>query len=689
MFSFLNSAFLFAAFAALIPLVIHLFSKRKVKVIEFSSLRHLKSMQRRQVRRLKIRQLLLLIIRMLILLLVVLAFARPTSRNGAVGSHAAVSAVILFDNSASMNRTVADGNLYALAKNRTTELLNSFGQSDEICLIPLDFTSEERSGFVLGSVATTRERLDRTEVRDGVADVQAGIEAARELLGNAVNLNREIYLVSDRQRRNLPDSSSLDGESVSLYLVDLPLEQPDNLGVVALDLGGQLLRAGHDFTVAATMRNYQDKSRGDALASLFIDGNRVAQTDFRLPPSGESVVSFTRSVASTGFHSGYVELEEDQFLADNRYYFSFYIPDQFSVLIIDGDAATTFISLALEPSPETGRYWSVKIATPEQLTGVRFTDYDAIMLLGAPLISQSYVSRLKSFVRRGKSLFISYGASTDINQFNSDWSQATAVRFDKPIDKQFSSSGYYTIGGIDSDHPVFAVFPHAGERFPEVKFYTLPNLSLRGESRALMNFTGNRPALVETSFGRGRILTFCAPMAPPYTDLVSHSFFVPFVSRIVEYLASDLSSLELQLYAGDNVTRSLSTFASLRVPVALTTPNGSILRLPPEEDQGTLVYKVSPVTQTGIYSAGQNGREIDRFAVNLVREESDLSLIDNEQLATSLGMPDFREIELSDNPATIIAELRVGKELWQIFLWGVVILLIAESLLSRSAPEEE
>ncbi|MCH7948133.1 MAG: BatA domain-containing protein, partial [candidate division Zixibacteria bacterium] len=54
MFSFLNAGFLLAAAAALIPLIIHLFSKRKVKLIEFSSLKHLKAMQRRQVRRLKI-----------------------------------------------------------------------------------------------------------------------------------------------------------------------------------------------------------------------------------------------------------------------------------------------------------------------------------------------------------------------------------------------------------------------------------------------------------------------------------------------------------------------------------------------------------------------------------------------------------------------------------------------------------
>src|SRR5512147_1552013 len=135
MFTFLSPTVLFAAFAALIPLIIHLFSKRRVKVVEFSSIRHLKSMQKRQVRRLKVRQLLLLILRMLLILTIVLAFARPTATEGRVGAHASVSAVVLFDNSASMNRLVADGNLLELAKKRTEELLKTFGQTDEVALI--------------------------------------------------------------------------------------------------------------------------------------------------------------------------------------------------------------------------------------------------------------------------------------------------------------------------------------------------------------------------------------------------------------------------------------------------------------------------------------------------------------------------------------------------------------------------
>ena len=78
MFTFLNSIILSALFAALIPLLIHLFNKQKTKKIKFSSLRFLKKLEKRRLKKVKIYQILLIIIRTLLIVMLVLAFARPT-----------------------------------------------------------------------------------------------------------------------------------------------------------------------------------------------------------------------------------------------------------------------------------------------------------------------------------------------------------------------------------------------------------------------------------------------------------------------------------------------------------------------------------------------------------------------------------------------------------------------------------
>jgi len=91
----------------------------------------------------------------------------------------------------------------------------------------------------------------------------------------------------------------------------------------------------------------------------------------------------------------------------------------------------------------------------------------------------------------------------------------------------------------------------------------------------------------------------------------------------------------------------------------------------------------------GIYRISYLGREIDRFAVNLDPAEGNLSATDVDQFASALGAREYQLLSQSRNLAAAISEMRFGKELWQIFLWAAVILLLSEMLLSRTAPTEE
>ncbi len=688
MFSFLNGSVLFAAAAALIPLIIHLFSRRRVKVVEFSSVRHLKAMQKRQVRRLKIRQLLLLLLRMLIILCIVLAFARPTMRSGSVGTHAAVSAVVLFDNSASMNRYVADGNLVDIARKRTAELLASFSQADQVALLPLD-PSTDPAPATLASAAVAQGQLDQITVGAGEADFQTALQVAHDLLASAPSLNRELYIVSDRQRHALPEKLLPLDSVARVYLVELPLQDNDDIGITALDFGGQLIQPGLDFDITATVQNYGAEPASDLLASLFIDDKRVAQTGFSVGAGAETSVRFTQSVSRTGYHSGYVEISDDKFLGDNRYYFSFRIADRFNVLIVDNDQSARFMALALAPSPALSQAWSIKQAKPEDLPGINLGDYDVIVLAGAPNLGDLFEDRIKNFVRGGKSLFVVYGPATDLTAFNRAWSEITGVTIDQPVPTTFTRAGYYTLQSLAMEHPIFSVFGFEKSKPPEIKFYTLPRIRVASSARQLMTFTGDHPALVENRFAGGKVLTFAAPMSPEYTDLPGQAFFVPFVSRAAEYLASDLSSLDTRLFVGDNIVRSPVLRGAPAYAIQMTTPDQREYGLSPEDAHGALTVVPKPTNQPGIYALRYVGEEVDRFAVNLRPDECDLTAVDPDQFAAGLGASEFHALPAAQPLAAAIASLRFGRELWQLFVWAALIFLALEMLLARGAPPEE
>jgi len=688
MFNFLNPTILIAAAAALIPLIIHLFSKRRVKIVEFSSLKHLKAMQKRQVRRLKIRQLLLLILRMLILLAIVLAFARPTLQSGGIGSHASVSAVVLFDNSASMNREVSDGNLFELSQKRTLQILETFGDVDEVCVIPLDQT-ETRVNPKFSSMAVAKDQLSRLTKGNSIAELKKALEQANDLLKDASNLNKELYIVSDHQRVSLPDSSVLKNSDAKIYLVEIPIEEYDNVGITNVDFGGQLILAGHEFTTTATIKNQSQRDRSDIIASLFVDGHRVSQVDVEVSSGNETSVNFNHSVSRGGFHEGYVELSDDQFQSDNRYYFSFRIPQQFNVLIIKGDNAAGLISLAMVPSLALNQYWSVKEVALDELAGINFNDYDVVILSGTPPLAEGYVRRLKSYITQGNSLLLTYGGTTDIEDFNNNWSDIAGVVFDEGIQRDFTRAGYYTLDNVDMTHPIFSVFGFETDKLPDLKFYTLPKLHTTEGAKTLAGFSGNRAALIENRYGPGRILTFTGPIAPQFSDLTGHAFFVPFVSRITEYLASDLSGYDVHLFAGENISRAISVNLQVTASVEMIAPDSQYYYLAPEEENGNLILKPQPTNLAGIYSARYLGREIDRFALNVNPDECDLVGVIDEQFADAIGADDYNIVRQNTNAASIISEFRFGKELWQIFLWIAVLFIIAEMLLSKGVGKGE
>jgi hypothetical protein len=441
--------------------------------------------------------------------------------------------------------------------------------------------------------------------------------------------------------------------------------------------------------MVTTIHNYGNEPGQDRIASLFIDGNRVAQSDFSVGAGSETEVRFTRSVAGAGLHSGYVEISDDKYMNDNRYYFSFRIPERFTMLIVSGDDASRYISLALMPSLALSQAWSVKEARPDDLAGVNFRDYDVIILAGAPEINDIYVERLKNFVRRGRSLFLTYGASTNTTFFNTHFADMTGVTYDRPHDPNFTRSGYYALASVDIDHPVFSVFSFSEDQPPEIPFYTLPRFHVRDDVRTLMSFSGNRPALVESSYELGRVLTFTGPIGPRFSDITGHAFFVPFISRIAEYLAADLSTFDIRLFSGEQITRSLSLGGSVSYSLEMVAPDANTYSLPPEEQEGALVVRARPTDLPGIYRLRYQGREIDRFAVNVAPAENDLSRVDTDQLAVSLGVDEPREIAPGREIEATIAGFRFGRELWQIFLWLAAALVVVEMLLSRGAPSEE
>jgi len=705
MFNFLNPIILFAAGAAvLIPLLIHIFNRQKVKEILFSSLLFLRSLEKTRMRRVKIKEYLLLIIRTLIILLVVAAFARPAIRGGfatRMGAHAKTSVVILLDNSYSMGYETKDGSLFDLAKRKAKRILGQLKEGDEASLIlfssqPMSVNSQPTRDFRnLVGYLDEEARLSAEKT-----DVGAALASAYGILKESSNLNQEVYLVTDMDKSGWsgvnPTSPSSPSQKEKLYLVDVSPPEKQNLCIEEIDFGNQLIERGKPFEITARIANFTSHPVRDLLVGLYLDGKRVSQTDVDIEKDGKATVKLMPTVEEAGIHTGFFELGDDDLLIDNRRYFTFKIPEKIDVLLVgERPRDTHHLSLALNPLNAKDVNKEITQLSKTALASVDFTKYQAVILSNFSRLSDVQLTNLESFVRKGGGVFFVLGDDIDSEFYSGQLiKRFFGLNVQGALTPTKSVSGFFSFENVDLNHPIFQIYRDVEkEKLPIIKFSSIFELPESGEAKSLIRFNVGKPALLERSLGAGKALLLAASLDESQGDLVVHPFFVPMINRAVEYLASDLSRLDEDILVSSKVTRELSADLAGK-GVELFTPEMKRIALQPSFQTDKLILKIDQTHLPGINdmrlstSPSARGEVVDRFAVNIDPKDSDPEKIEISEVEKRLEGFSFFYIQPQDDIEESILQSRFGKELWKTLLWMAAALLAVEMFLARSRKKE-
>ena len=208
-------------------------------------------------------------------------------------------------------------------------------------------------------------------------------------------------------------------------------------------------------------------------------------------------------------------------------------------------------------------------------------------------------------------------------------------------------------------------------------------------AKTLLYFSGHRPALVEHDYQGGKIITFTGPIAPGYTDLTATAFFVPLLTRTVEYLAAGLSEHLSTVYCGQLLQRPLTRDTDPQRPLELLLPDSSVILLPITAQEGQPAYTIDLLPLPGFYTAASSGRTVDKFAVNLSPLEADIHFADIDTYKNALEIQRLNTIPYTGTISASLAEFRYGRELWSLFLWIAAGLLLLEMIIARSTNTGE
>ena len=699
MFTFLNPALLLGLLAAAIPILIHLFTRRKVKTVAFSTLRFIKELQRQKIRYLKLRQVLLLILRTLAVLFLVLAFARPALKQSqaALSADAPAAVAIILDNSLSMGLQVDGRPLFDLARERALGVLDLFHDGDEVYLIYPQRPARLAHDGALRQTPAVRELIEATELSDAGTDLTGAISLAVERLSSSFFLNKEIYLISDLQRQGVmaPGSGVQDSlrvpKEIKLFVLPMSGQGRSNLSIDSVAVVNQIIERGRVTEVAATVRNTGSIRQPDRLVHLYLDGKRVGQDAVSLEPEASTRVLFRIVPDHAGTSSGYARLEDDDLPQDNRRYFVFRIPEQINVLLVGSRPADTrALRLALRPDEKSAGYIRVRQTNVAGLNRAALAKADVVFLAGVANLDDNLGLSLREFVRQGGGLVIFLGSDVDVRNYNDKLLRRLQM---PPLTKAMGSleggDAFLTFGKIDYGHPIFhGVFEEKNARIesPRVRFAF--DVARDVPHETIIAYGNGAPFLIEGGLGEGRVLLFTTGLEESWSDLPVRGIFAPLVNRSVTYLAGRGQTKAQLVYVGSElVYQPKSETASTEF--AVERPAGDRVLVKPDVAGGKYTLRFAGTDRAGIYKVMAGERLLAAFAVNPPPRESDLSTIEPQQLEEISGARQFYLVTEGASLDRIVRESRYGRELWRVFLVAALACLLIEMLVFREKGQDE
>jgi hypothetical protein len=539
--NFLSPGLLFGLLAASIPILIHLLNLRKLKKIDFSTLHFLKLIEKQKVRRVKLIQWLLMALRVLIIAMLVLGFSRPVIQDVRIPgftSASKTSAVIIIDDSFSMEVVDGRGSYFNQLKNGVNMILTGLKEGDDVSIL---FTSESYPELATpsGDFLNLKKIISQVEPGFKTGMLNSAIIKAASIIGESENLNKELYIFSDFQKSTLgnekefTDVSALLDSRVKTRLFNFNSKEVVNSAVTGVKVNNQVFEPGKDISVTATIRNFSEDDVNNGLVSLFVNGERGAQKSYNLAAGKITDVTLSARVEKPGFSEIRAEIDEDDLKADNSRFASIYLPYEFKVVLLGKASDLKFINAAIEAGSFAGNMQIIRKEI-SQTGSLDFNEVNLVIVSGA---GGGDLSKLKNYVKQGGGIMLFPGENTTLAEYSTLLSSFGVVAPSEMKKDAKALPGKFT--SIRFEHPllreIFQTQYGNSVESPELfTYFRIPS----GSGTDIISLSDGGSFLKETRFGKGRVITSAAAAVIPSGNFPVIPIFAPLIYRSLFYLAS-------------------------------------------------------------------------------------------------------------------------------------------------------
>ncbi len=629
--TFLDSALLWGALAAAVPVFVHLLMRRPPTRILFPPLRFLKAGVRAAASGRRVKRWLLLAARAALPALLAFLLAGPLLAPAKSGPENPPAVALLLDNSPSMIFRTPDGTLLDRARDAAEAVISY---------------SPPGSLFAVASVRGTHDFVKDPKAAMELAEGELSSTSAGSLAGPLNSLFElfrvlppdtpvSLFVFSDFAR------SAFEGLERSAV--------PKNVSVFLVDLGGKARRdrailsvvplspvAAKGLPLSLEVRLSATAKLRSQVVELLVEGSRVLSRKVDLEPGRTVAVPFEFvPEKAADFVTGEVRFPtHDAFPLNDAAWFV--VPRRPSataaVLFAEGD----------ETSAETARLVADALAPPalgdaapyrvllRPAAAFEASDADAccaVFLTSSELPAGNFLPR---WVRRGGALFLFAAPSLDVSSLPR-WTGLNRLHapfgmLDEPV----------SLSPVSPDSALVRFF-RGGANGRLDRVLALGRLSLPPRpqgARVVLEWEDGVPALVVRPLGSGAVVLVNIPLDPTLSNFTRRAVFLPLLHESLKAAAAPGRFKASFVFGRDTVTVRVPAGAS---SAELVSPDGS--RRPLEFSPSSASLVVPFALEPGLYFVRFGGeRETTAaFCVNYPPGESDLTRLDLSELAARLG----------------------------------------------------
>ena len=690
--------------AALIPLLIHLWSRRKQQEVQWAAMEFLLAALHKQARRMRFEQFLLLVLRTFILMLFVVALARPVS---SLTNEVALRdvtlprthTVLVVDGSYSMQFHDGTSTLFEAAQQVARNITSQGRPGDGFSLILMGDPPAAIIGEVVYQADVIRAEIDALKSPPSGANLPATLALIAERLAAGqrrgqrfdrydvcflTDLGSTTWQVAgspaiDQIRQQLPSGTRL-------FIFPMGPAERVNAAIRALQISEPLTAVGRTLQMDAVIENWGTEPIRRQV-ELTVDGRLVAQRELSLDADSVGSARFQWPVDSPGQHRIEVTMESDALALDDRRQAIVVAAETIRVLCVAGrPGAANFIAWALAPDAEARSQIAPETSDETGLLDRDLGAYRAVFLCNVERLSKPEAMALQNFVRAGGGLITILGDQVATSSYNAWVSREVELEklFPARLGTAVSGDTYHLVPRYDQ--PIAASF----RGYEQSGLVTVPiwhYVQLEPVEGAIEHLAldSGDPALVSCRVGAGRSLLLATAASQdvvdrtgdqviPWNALVAWPSFPPLVHELLWYALGGRAAAR-NVFVGEPLLWDPLT--ADQVPREIIAPDQSRQPVEGRFAIGEPVWAAA--RQLGIYRllAADTDQSALLYSVCLATQESNPQAIERHQLPDFFLPSDERERGMEMGSAESSPE-----SLFRWILAAVFLLLVGESSLA-------